>query len=247
MSLTRVYPVATGVRTPETVDLGEADARARLASLYATPRREWLRLNFVTSITGNAAGPDGTSDLLSSRTDRAVLGVIRRLSDVVLVGASSVRAEGYLLPRTAPLAVITGSGNLAGHRIPADIDSGRLLVICPEAAARRVASALPSAVEVVPIAAASGVIPVRQAVAALRARGLANVVCEGGPTLAAQLVTADQVDELCLTTSPILGSLRLPLLSGAVEDGRLSLAQLLVDEADALYARWMFPGRPATA
>ncbi|MEO6505562.1 MAG: dihydrofolate reductase family protein [Terrimesophilobacter sp.] len=247
MSLTRVYPVATGDRVPETVDLKEADARDRLASLYSTPHREWLRLNFVTSITGNAAGTDGTSDPLSSRTDRAVLGVIRRLSDVVLVGASSVRAEGYLLPRTTPLAVITGSGNLTGHRIPADIASGRLLVICPGAVARRVRSEVPSAVDVIPIVSESGVVPVEQILAALRARGLSNIVCEGGPTLAAHLVTANLVDELCLTTSPTLGELRLPMLSGAVEDCMLSLAQLLVDESDALYARWMFPGRPATA
>ncbi|MEO7007449.1 MAG: dihydrofolate reductase family protein [Terrimesophilobacter sp.] len=247
MSLTRVYPVAPGARAPETVDLKDADARDRLASLYSTPKRKWLRLNFVTSLTGNTAGTDGTSDSLSSRTDRAVLGVIRRLSDVVLVGASSVRAEGYLLPRTTPLAVITSSGNLTGHRIPTDIAGGRLLVICPDDVAGRVRSGLPSAVDVIPIDSDSKVVPVEQVLAALRARGLANIVCEGGPTLAAHLVKAKLVDELCLTTSPILGEVRLPLLSGAVEDGRLSLAQLLVDESDALYARWMFPERPATA
>lgn len=251
MSLTRIYPVAAGrdraENDPEVVDLQSPDARSRLARWYATPQREWLRLNFVTSITGNAAGADGTSDPLSSRTDRTVLGVIRRLSDVVLVGASSVRAEGYLLPRTAPLAVITGSGNLTGHRIPEEIASGRLLVICAEAVAPRVRAGLPSAVEVIPIATQSGVVPIDQALAALRVRGLASIVCEGGPTLAAQLVKANLVDELCLTTSPMLGELRLPMLSGAVGDGRLSLSQLLVDESDALYARWMFPKRPATA
>ena len=246
MSLTRIYPVATG-GAPEVVDLQSADAHTRIAQLYATPQAQWLRLNFVTSITGNAAGADGTSDALSSRTDRTVLGVIRRLSDVVLVGASSVRAEGYLLPRTAPLAVITASGNLTGHRIPAEIDAGRLLVICPEAVAETVRRELPSAVDVIPIAAESGVVPVHLAIAALRERGLTSIVCEGGPTLATQLVNADLVDELCLTTSPMLGELRLPMLSGALDNGKLSLAQLLVDESDALYARWRFPGRPATA
>jgi riboflavin biosynthesis pyrimidine reductase len=251
VSLTRLFPVTTsrdgGEHDSEVVNLQSADARSRLARWYATPQPEWLRLNFVTSITGNAAGADGTSDALSSRTDRTVLGVIRRLSDVVLVGASSVRAEGYLLPRSASLAVITGSGDLTGHRIPAEIASGRLLVICADAVAPRVRSALPSAVEVIPIAATAGVVPVEQALAALRDRGLANIVCEGGPTLAAQLVKAHLVDELCLTTSPLLGELRLPMLSGAVGEDRLSLAQLLVDESDALYARWMFPERPATA
>jgi riboflavin biosynthesis pyrimidine reductase len=246
VSLTRIHPVTTDA-APEIVDLASTDARSRLAQWYATPRREWLRLNFVTSITGNAADAGGTSEALSNRTDRAVLGVIRRLSDVVLVGASSVRAEGYLLPRTAPLAVITGSGDLTGHRIPAEIANGRLLVICPDGVAPRVRSELPSAVDVIPIAAEAGIVPVGQALAALRARGLTSIVCEGGPALAAQLVAAHLVDELCLTTSPMLGELRLPMLTGAVEDSRLSLAQLLVDESDALYARWMFPDPLATA
>ncbi|GAB3044518.1 bifunctional diaminohydroxyphosphoribosylaminopyrimidine deaminase/5-amino-6-(5-phosphoribosylamino)uracil reductase [Parafrigoribacterium mesophilum] len=246
MSLTRIFPVASGATAAESVDLQSPDARGRLAQWYTPPRRQWLRLNFVTTIAGNAAGPDGTSDALSSRTDRAVLGVIRRLSDVVLVGASSVRAEGYLLPRTAPLAVITASGNLTGHRIPTHIQAGRLLVICAQAAAEAVRSELPSTVEVIAVPAEAGVIPVTAAIRALRDRGLANIVCEGGPTLAAQLVNAELVDELCLTTSPMLDEMRLPLLSGAIEGGRLSLAQLLVDDSDALYARWMFPERSAT-
>jgi riboflavin biosynthesis pyrimidine reductase len=247
VSLTRIFPIASGAAAGESVNLQWPDARERLAQLYAAPRRQWLRLNFVTTIAGNAAGADGTSDALSNRTDRKVLGVIRRLSDVVLVGASSVRAEGYLLPRTAPLAVITGSGNLTGHRIPAQIDPGRLLVICAESAADAVRSQLPSAADVIPVSAPAGIIPVATAIAALRDRGLASIVCEGGPSLAAQLVNAGLVDELCLTTSPMLDELRLPLFPGTIEGGRLSLAQLLVDESDALYARWMFPDRSATA
>jgi riboflavin biosynthesis pyrimidine reductase len=246
VSLTRIYPVPPD-GADESVDLQSPDSRDRLARLYATPRRTWLRLNFVTTIAGNAAGADGTSDALSSRTDRAVLGVIRRLSDVVLVGASSVRAEGYRLPRAAPLAVITSSGNLTGLRVPTQVDPGRLFVLCARAAVEAVRSQLPPAVEVIPIPAEAGVIPIGSALAALRERGLANIVCEGGPSLAAQLVNAGLVDELCLTTSPILDQLRLTLLPGVIQARRLSLAQLLVDESDALYARWLFPERSTTA
>jgi len=40
--------------------------------------------------------------------------------------------------------------------------------------------------------------------AALRERGLAQILCEGGPALFGSLLAADAVDELCLTVAPLL-------------------------------------------
>jgi riboflavin biosynthesis pyrimidine reductase len=40
--------------------------------------------------------------------------------------------------------------------------------------------------------------------AALRERGLNQILCEGGPQLFGTLTAADLVDELCLTVSPLL-------------------------------------------
>ena len=57
---------------------------------------------------------------------------------------------------------------------------------------------------------------------------------------------AGLVDELCLTTSPLLTAALLPMLPGVASERRLRLSQLLVDESDALYARWSVPVRPAT-
>ena len=42
------------------------------------------------------------------------------------------------------------------------------------------------------------------AVAALRARGLTRILCEGGPHLFGALLAADVVDELCVTLEPSL-------------------------------------------
>lgn len=247
MSLTRLYPTKSGTAAAESIDLDADGAREALAELYRIPNPQWLRINLVASVNGSAAGTDGTSNTLTSRTDRKILGAIRRLSDVVLVGASSVRAEGYLLPRTAPLAVVTGSGDLTGHRIPADVERGRLIVICPEAALPRVRSSLGGAsVEIITVPGIGSVEP-RHIVEALRERGFASIVCEGGPQLAVQLVNADLVDEVCLTTSPVLSGMRLPMLGGVEGARRLRLSQLLLDESDALYARWSLPERPASA
>ncbi len=90
----------------------DLDDRPALLDLYRPPRSTWLRLNMVATVDGAAAGSDGTSESLTNRADRRILGVIRELADVVLVGAASVRAEGYQLPKRAPLAVVTRSGDL---------------------------------------------------------------------------------------------------------------------------------------
>ena len=213
----------------EDVDL---DDRARLLELYAPPAVEWLRLNLVASISGSAVGSDGTSETLTSRADRRLLGVIRELSDVVLVGANSVRAEGYQLPRRSRLAVVTRSGDLGGHRLG---DSERQAVVFGPESARAAAAASIDA-RFVPLADDS----MPTLVDALRAEGFASIVCEGGPNLAAQLIDAGLVDELCLTTSPRVNGGALPVLgSAAAPDLPATLTQLLIDDDDGtLFARW---------
>lgn len=207
----------------------DLDDRAALLDLYRPPSPAWLRLNFVATVDGSAAGPDGTSETLSSRSDRRILGVIRELADVVLVGAGSVRTEGYQVPKRAPLAIATRSGDLGGHRLT-ELD--RVLVLGPETAREAVASTLGA--EFVSVSRSPGAL-----LEALRERGWASVACEGGPTLAAELLGAGLVDELCLTTSPVLGGSALPLLHGVVPARALRLAGLLSDEADMLFARWL--------
>lgn len=232
MNLTRLIP-----GTAAEFDLDSESAAEELAELYRPPRKRWLRLNLVASVNGNAAGADGTSDGLTSRTDRRILGAIRRLSDVVLVGASSVRKEGYFLPKTAPLAIITGSGDLSGHSIPVDVPAGRVIVLCPPSARDTLASSLGESPITVITLPGPRISPA-DAVAALHRLGHDSIVCEGGPSLAAQLIDADLVDELCLSTSPVLNGTDVPVLPGLTRCTTLQLSQLLVDPDGVLYARW---------
>lgn len=240
MILTRVVPSPTDAQR---IDLADDHALEALAALYAPPRREWLRLNLVSSVNGSAAGADGTSDSLTNRADRTILRVIRSLADVVLVGAASVRAEGYHLPRNSRLAVLTGTGDLDGHRLDGDVEPGRLLVICPAVAAARVEASLDCvAAEIVVVDDIDGRIAAADVIARLRGRGLAHIVCEGGPSLAGQLIAAGVVDELCLSTGPVITTAQLPLFGGpGVAERRLELSQLLVDDASGMYARWLLP------
>ena len=78
MSLRQLFPVA-------------AD-QPDLAALYAYPDGRWLRANMVSSVDG-AAYLNGVTAGISSETDRQVFALLRTLSDVILVGAATVREE----------------------------------------------------------------------------------------------------------------------------------------------------------
>ena len=250
--MTRATAGSRGVRlrrllpaTGGEVDLDDESSRAVLAQWYAPPTDRWLRLNFVASVDGRVAGADGTSDSLTNRVDRAVLGVIRRTADAVLVGANSVRAEGYRMPAHATLAVATMSGRLDGHDLSdGSRRGGRLLVLAPPGARAAVERSLGGIrYELETLGTDDAPITPRELLGALRSRGFESVVCEGGPRLATQLLDDGVVDELCLTTSPQLGGSAGGILRTGVHHGRLALSQLLVDDSGALYARWTLPDR----
>ena len=238
MTLTRVFP-AGGTA----IDLDAPDARDRIAELYRPPRTDWLRLNLIGTLSGNAAGSDGTSESITNPVDRVILNVIRSLADVVVVGAASVRAEGYFVPRRAALAVVTRSGDFTGHQITSTGDRGPLLVLCPADSADRARETIGnSAAQIVVVPDIDGSLPAAAIVNALRESGYPSIVAEGGPAIAAHLVLGGEVDEVCLTTSPQLNGGALPLF-GAKEFAPIPLAlqQLLMDDEGATYARWSVP------
>lgn len=240
MRLERLYPGPT-----EGIDGDDRDA---LLELYRPPLARWLRLNLITSVTGAASGTDGTSETLTNPVDRRILGVIRELADVVLIGAQTLRAESYLQPRRSRLAVVTSSGDLGGHRIEAS-DGAAPIVICTESAVATAKQSLPQAEYLVVgvshldkldnRGSTTGIAPA-DIIQALRDNGQQSIVCEGGPSLASQLVDAGLVDEFCLSTAARIGGAPFPVLgSSAIAERDVVLSQLLRDEASSLYARWV--------
>jgi riboflavin biosynthesis pyrimidine reductase len=225
-------------RTAEPIDPQTEDGRARLREEYALDDERYVRLNMVTSLTGSATGADGTSETLTSRDDRAILGVIRAHADVVLVGAQTVRAEGYIVPRASRLAVVTASGDLSGSRLAAAApeDRDRVLILAPEARADVVRAAVaPLGVRVVPV---PGDADPAALVAALGAEGLPRIVCEGGPGLASAFASAGAIDEYCVTVAPVIGPVVRPFL--ALDAGwvpRTRVAAHLTDDAGFGYLR----------
>ncbi len=226
----------------EPIPVGEPDTRERLRALY---RRDTshpgIRINLVASVDGSARGDDGTSETLSSRADRAVLGAIRAESDVVLVGAASLRAEGYLIPRTAKLAAVTASGDFSGSVVGEVADPEKLLILGPESARSRTADTLAAAHRFIALVPGDdGRIDLRDAIAALADADAPSIVCEGGPSLAAALIDAGLVGELCLSTSPRLTGGGLPVLGAGTHPSiPLTLRSLLIDDDGGVYARWL--------
>ncbi|KAE8763237.1 pyrimidine reductase family protein [Georgenia thermotolerans] len=186
---------------------------------YAVPERETphLRVNFISSLDG-AATHDGLTAGLNNADDKQVFDTLRMLSDAVLVGAGTLRQEGYgamvldapavawrtarRLPAHPTLAVVSGRLDL-DPRSPLFAEAPvRPLVLTHAGAPRDRRRALAAVADVV-VCGDDAVDPHRAA-RELTRRGLTQVLCEGGPHLLGTLVAADLVDELCLTLSPVL-------------------------------------------
>lgn len=230
-----------------------------LAEVYAYPTEgRWLRVNFIASLDGAAQGPDGRSGSISGRPDRRVLALLRALSDVVLVGAGTARAEAYGpagirpafagirerldMPPTPPIAVVTESLDVPEKLLG---DPRTIVLTSGRAPAHRRAR-LSGLVDVA-VTGENGV-DMDEMVAALVARGHRRILCEGGPTLFAGLLARSLVDELCLTSSPTLlagPALRITHGPELAEPTRLDLATVL-EEDGFLFQRW-FTGSAAVS
>lgn len=203
--------------------------------LYAYPDtdRPWLRTNFVCTVDGGAYDTSGVTASLGGDADHEVFQLLRRLADVVLVGAGTARIEKYGRSKT-PLAIVSRRLDIPDHLVRPDL----IVITTTDAAADRLAALRAAGVEVM----ARGEIEVdwKAVFADFDAKGWRHLLCEGGPTLHGDLVTLDLVDEVCLTVAPTLTSGDAPRIAHsrhAVEHGmRLAHA---VPVGDVLLTRWV--------
>ncbi|MFJ6694734.1 pyrimidine reductase family protein [Streptomyces sp. NPDC091272] len=257
----RLFPVTDEVtdevtdRTALTADGGwSLDA---LADAYAYPQDQkvWLRANMVSSLDG-AAQHDGRSRPISSETDMRIFGTLRALADVVVVGAETVRLEGYRPARArdafAERRKAAGQGPAAAIAVVSaslDLDFSLPLFVSPlvptlvltgaTAPLERVRAAREAGAEVL-VAGDGGRVEPAKAVQALAERGLTRQLTEGGPRLLAQFVAAGVLDELCLTVSPMLTAGRAQRIAdgpGPEVPDRFALASIL-EEDGFLYTRY---------
>jgi riboflavin biosynthesis pyrimidine reductase len=207
------------------------------------------------------AGLDGTAAVggrvgsLSTAPDQALFRRMRQIADIVLVGAETVRREGYGSVRldeeaqeqrrrlgqsaTPPLALVSRS--LAFDwtaKVFADApdDARTHLITCEAADPGRRAEAEQHAEVIV---AGDDRVEPSAAMRALADLGRRVVLCEGGPTWLGELVAADRLDELCLSVAPLMGGDPLPV---SVTPPGAGLAQFELKgtmvEDDTLFLRY---------
>ena len=133
--------------------------------------RPWIVMSMISTADG-AVSLEGNSALLGGPTDREIFLHLHRSADCVLVGAETVRQDGYSpLPAQQVLVVVSETGDL-GRNAVALTASGNTRIVGGD---------------------------VRDIVRDLPGR---LCVLEGGPNLNAQMLAADLVDEICLTIAP---------------------------------------------
>lgn len=75
-----------------------------------------VRLNMVATPSGQFFGPKGSSREISNELDRSLIIKLRDYCDVYVTGGNTFRSEGYKVPKSRALAVIT--------RHPANLPDG---------------------------------------------------------------------------------------------------------------------------
>ncbi|MFZ7087282.1 pyrimidine reductase family protein [Curtobacterium sp. RRHDQ10] len=252
MSASRIEQLSPAPAVPGPLD---DDA---LVALYDQPDRpSWLRVNFVATADGSATA-DGVSGSLGGDADLRVFDLLRRIADVVLVAAGTVRAEGYGamrlhdadvawrrdhdLPDHPVFAILSGSLALDPTSSVFTEAPVRPIVLTRSGADPARRAALAAVADVVDCGSADDDDTVDAGVVrrVLADRGLRRVHCEGGPSLLGMLVAADEVDELCLTTSPVLEGGAGPRIAtgGSSELRAMRLAHVLRSD-DVLLTRYV--------
>jgi len=161
------------------VGVGQADAVALLAPYLVHRRtgRPYVVLKLAASLDGRTAAPDGSSQWITGREARADAHTLRAESDVIVVGAGTVRSDDPSLtvrdapaPRGDPLRVVLGAAPPDARVHPCLERSGDLGAVLDE----------------------------------LGAAGHLQVLVEGGATVAHAFHRAGLVDRYVLYLAPVL-------------------------------------------
>ena len=251
---------ADGDATQFTV-FGRIDERGdgALTRRYAYPddlRSPWVRGNMIASVDGGATS-GGKSGDLGGDGDRAVFAVQREVADVIVVGASTARVEGYSgvqvnaaqreerrrrgQAEVPPIAVLTRSGRLERAAPLFHRTEVAPLILTSADAVADTRRRLGTVAEVLDASGSqSDSVDLHTALDLLAGRGLLRVLTEGGPGVLGMFIEQDVLDELCLTVAPVLvGGKSDRIVTGPAElHSAMQLRHALTDDDGYLYLRY---------
>lgn len=227
---------------------------ADLADLYAVPEQAtgWLRANFVSTLDGAATGADGVTGSINTEADHVVFELLRATADAVLVGAGTLRIEGYgdisLTPActalradlglsgTPPLVVISAAGSVPPKLLGAP--AGRVLMLTHAKAVGLAASREALGEEHI-VVAGEHVVDLRSGVRQLHERGLRTLLTEGGPHLLGSMLEAGVLDELDLTLAPRMVSGGMPRIAAGTCLDLAYAPRVLLERDGSIIGRWL--------
>jgi riboflavin biosynthesis pyrimidine reductase len=204
------------------------------------PDRPFVLVNMIATADGRASVA-GRTAAIGNRADYELFHALRARADAVMVGAETVRVEGYGRMIVDPEA--------RARREAAGMDGDALAVLVTRTAflpadnallrtpENRIAVLTPSPDAELPESPAERFYlrgSLEEGLRALRAdHGVRTLLCEGGPALLADLVRRGLVDELFLALAPLLagGENPLTILRGEALDPPLELDLLSVHES----------------
>jgi riboflavin biosynthesis pyrimidine reductase len=213
-------------------DLTAGDLAAEMPGRPPDGERPFVLLNMVATADGRAT-IDGRTGPIAGRADYELVHALRGRCDAVMMGAETVRVEGYG-PMDQIAVVVTRNAELPADTGLLAAPTNRVVIVTPS----------PDA-ELPPVAADVSYIreeDLGKALARLRSEfGVLSIDCEGGPGLNATLLPAGLVDELHLVLAPKLagGDDPLTVLTGPRLDPPLELNLISLHEsAGYLFARY---------
>lgn len=234
--------------------LVEASDPSDIAAFYLTdPRpshslRPWIAMGMISSLDGSATIDDGSTGL-GGPPDRAVFRALRAVADLVVVGASTARAEQYRaarlpdelvawrqehgLPPTPGIAIISNSLELD---LTDSLAESRPTILTSAASPAHRRAALGTFAEVIVVG--DDRVDVEVAMGELRNRGVERVTLEGGPTINAQF--ADLVDEACVTIAPLLARGDGPRIVHGQDGARRASLDRVIASDGFLLLRYLF-------
>jgi diaminohydroxyphosphoribosylaminopyrimidine deaminase/5-amino-6-(5-phosphoribosylamino)uracil reductase len=218
----RAQGIAVAVaEDPIARDLIEVFARA------SASERPYIALKMAMSLDGAIATEPGVQERLTSEGGRKYVRALRMTYDAVMVGAGTVRIDDPLLTVRPPhdrlrpyqrvVACETGTVPANSRVFLAEEGYAKTIVLAPAGLQDRI-GALHDVADVILMGAPDTLrLDLPQAMKAMRARGIASVLCEGGPTLAAALIATGQLDRFYWAVAPVLlrNDRAVPVLSGA--------------------------------